>query len=129
MSEDLRQRYETVLIDHQHLDAHGCQCGWNTRPFTGASFAAHVTGELLAVRDEQQVALLRLLDERADVIDELRHRAEAAERRLVDMRRLVETALHLRQHGEYAPGGTENWRQWDRDAETALLAALDGESQ
>lgn len=52
MTDDLRQRYETVLIEHQHLDAHGCQCGWNTRPLTGASFAAHVTDELLAVRDE-----------------------------------------------------------------------------
>jgi hypothetical protein len=35
-------------------------------------------------------------------------------------RQLLEEALHLRMNGEYAPGGCENWRQWDRKAEAFL---------
>lgn len=34
--------------------------------------------------------------------------------------KLLEYALHLRRHGERAPGGTETWAQFDRDAETFL---------
>lgn len=33
---------------------------------------------------------------------------------------LLEEALHLRMNGEYAPGGKENWHDWDRKAETFL---------
>lgn len=44
---------------------------------------------------------------------------------------LVEYALHLRMHGENAPGGTETWAQFDRKAEEFLrsygaAAALNG---
>lgn len=39
--------------------------------------------------------------------------------------RLLEEALHLRQNGERAPGGTETWRDWDRAAERFLRARLD----
>jgi hypothetical protein len=38
--------------------------------------------------------------------------------------RLVEEALHLLQNGKYAPGGTENWRDWERKAEAYLLSQL-----
>ena len=34
--------------------------------------------------------------------------------------RLLEEALHLRQNGERAPGGTETWAHWERRAETFL---------
>lgn len=34
--------------------------------------------------------------------------------------RLLEYALHLRMHGENAPGGTETWAQFDRDCEHFL---------
>ena len=34
--------------------------------------------------------------------------------------RLVEEALHLRMHGECAPGGNETWGEWDRKAEVFL---------
>jgi L-lactate utilization protein LutB len=34
--------------------------------------------------------------------------------------RLLEYALHLRMHGENAPGGNETWAQFDRDAEAFL---------
>lgn len=34
--------------------------------------------------------------------------------------RLLEEALHLRTHGERAPGGTENWADWDKRAEVFL---------
>jgi septal ring factor EnvC (AmiA/AmiB activator) len=34
--------------------------------------------------------------------------------------RLLEYALHLRMHGERAPGGNETWRQFDQDAEHFL---------
>lgn len=27
---------------------------------------------------------------------------------------LLEEALHLRMNGEYAPGGRENWPDWER---------------
>ena len=42
---------------------------------------------------------------------------------------LVREALHLRQYGEYAPGGTENWRDWDRKAtEWAYAQPIQGGS-
>lgn len=34
--------------------------------------------------------------------------------------RLLEYALHLRQHGENAPGGSETWREFDTRAEDFL---------
>ena len=37
---------------------------------------------------------------------------------------LLRQALHLRTHGERAPGGGETWADWDRQAET-LLRAVD----
>ena len=36
------------------------------------------------------------------------------------LRALAEEALHICMHGEYAPGGTENWGDWCRKAETLL---------
>jgi hypothetical protein len=38
---------------------------------------------------------------------------------------LLRYALHLRQHGERAPGGNETWRAFDRRCE-AFLCAADG---
>ena len=35
---------------------------------------------------------------------------------------LLEEAFFLRQNGEYAPGGKENWRDWERKAEVFLRA-------
>lgn len=35
-------------------------------------------------------------------------------------RQLLEEALHLRMHGERAPGGDETWAGWDRKAEAYL---------
>lgn len=52
---------------------------------------------------------------RAIAADEREHQAALAE-----ARRLLEQAMHLRQHGERAPGGDETWEQWDRDAEAYL---------
>jgi hypothetical protein len=42
--------------------------------------------------------------------------------------KLVEYALHLRQHGERAPGGNETWREFDQRAEACLrgLSPSDG---
>jgi hypothetical protein len=40
---------------------------------------------------------------------------------------LLRYALHLRQHGERAPGGNETWRAFDRRAE-AFLRAADGQA-
>lgn len=37
------------------------------------------------------------------------------------LRRLVETALNIRMYGERAPGGNENWRDWDRAASAYLF--------
>ena len=34
--------------------------------------------------------------------------------------RLLGEAFHLRMNGEYAPGGSENWHDWDRAAERFL---------
>lgn len=39
---------------------------------------------------------------------------------LTEANRLLNLAMHLRQHGENAPGGTETWAQFDREAETYL---------
>lgn len=36
------------------------------------------------------------------------------------LRALLEEALFLRQNGEYAPGGRENWHDWDTKAERLL---------
>lgn len=33
---------------------------------------------------------------------------------------LLKEALHLRMHGENAPGGSENWSDWERKAESFL---------
>jgi len=37
-----------------------------------------------------------------------------------ESRRLLELALHLRMHGECAPGGHETWAQFDTDLEHHL---------
>ena len=42
-------------------------------------------------------------------------------------RGLTERAYNLRMHGEHAPGSTDTWQRWDRDAETALRAAMEQE--
>jgi hypothetical protein len=34
---------------------------------------------------------------------------------------LLEEALHLRRDGERAPGGNENWPDWERKTERFLL--------
>ena len=39
--------------------------------------------------------------------------------------RLLEEALHLRMNGEYAPGGKENWHDWDRKTEIFLRQQSD----
>lgn len=40
---------------------------------------------------------------------------------------LLRQALHLRTHGERAPGGGETWADWDRRAETLLRGVDDPE--
>jgi hypothetical protein len=49
---------------------------------------------------------------------------QGAFEREAEAARLLEYALHLRQHGERAPGGAETWAQFDRNAETFLRARL-----
>jgi hypothetical protein len=44
---------------------------------------------------------------------------------VADLTGLVEEALHLRMHGEYAPGGNENWATWERAAERWLRGLAD----
>lgn len=53
--------------------------------------------------------------------------SENTARKMVEARRerdeavrLLKYALHLRMHGERAPGGNETWQQFDRDAEAYL---------
>lgn len=41
---------------------------------------------------------------------------------------LLEEALHLRMNGEYAPGGNENWHDWDLRAEVFLRGLLPPEA-
>jgi hypothetical protein len=38
--------------------------------------------------------------------------------------KLAEDALFLRQNGERPPGGNENWRDWEREAEVLLRSLL-----
>jgi hypothetical protein len=42
---------------------------------------------------------------------------------------LLREALHLRMNGERAPGGNENWRDWDRKAERFLQGLLPPERE
>ncbi len=42
---------------------------------------------------------------------------------------LLEEALHLRMNGEYAPGGSENWHDWDSKAERFLRGLLPPEAE
>ena len=42
---------------------------------------------------------------------------------------LLEEALFLRANGEYAPGGNENWHDWDLKAETFLRSLLPPEQE
>lgn len=37
---------------------------------------------------------------------------------------LLNEAFFIRQHGEHAPGGNENWRDWERKTETYLRSLL-----
>lgn len=43
--------------------------------------------------------------------------------------KLLEEALFLRMNGEYAPGGKENWHDWDDKAERFLRALQPPESE
>jgi hypothetical protein len=51
---------------------------------------------------------------------ELLARAEQAEARRDAADALLDTALNIRMYGERAPGGNENWRDWEQAA-SALL--------
>jgi hypothetical protein len=42
--------------------------------------------------------------------------------------KLLEEALFLRTNGEYAPGGTNNWHDWDSRAEVFLRGLLPPEA-
>jgi hypothetical protein len=37
---------------------------------------------------------------------------------------LLKEAFHICQNGERAPGGNENWRDWERKTETYLRSLL-----
>lgn len=41
---------------------------------------------------------------------------------------LLKEALHLRMNGEYAPGGTSNWHEWDGRTEVFLRSLLPPEA-
>lgn len=43
--------------------------------------------------------------------------------------KLLEEALFLRMNGEYAPGGNENWHEWDDKAERFLRGLLPSETE
>lgn len=43
-----------------------------------------------------------------------------SEEELAEAVRILEYALHLRMHGENAPGGSETWAKWDQLAEAFL---------
>lgn len=53
-------------------------------------------------------------------------RAEVERDRLA---RLVDEALAIRRYGQRAPGGTENWGDWDRQADAERRAALELKEQ
>jgi hypothetical protein len=38
---------------------------------------------------------------------------------------LLREALHIRQFGERAPGGNENWRDWEQNTEAYLRSLAD----
>ena len=56
----------------------------------------------------------------ARVLDSATNERERAER----AKALLERVLHLRMNGERAPGGTETWRDLDRDIERYLRGLL-----
>jgi hypothetical protein len=60
----------------------------------------------------------RLVDAMVAARDEEMERLRAEVKTLS---RLVETALNIRMYGERAPGGNENWRDWDRAASAYLF--------
>jgi hypothetical protein len=41
-------------------------------------------------------------------------------------RSLLDTALNIRMYGERAPGGNENWRDWERDVSAYLYPETPG---
>jgi hypothetical protein len=57
-----------------------------------------------------------------------RDRADRIGQSLIGAVKLLEYAMHLRKHGENAPGGTETWAQFERDCETYLRKLARGES-
>lgn len=64
----------------------------------------------------QTLLLRRVERERDSLARRLAHRFEAQSAAT----RLVEYALHVRMHGENAPGGAETWAHFDRAAEAFL---------
>jgi hypothetical protein len=73
---------------------------------------AHAEKALISVN----ARLDRAVRDRADLIARQAADHESAK----EAHRLLEFALHLRMHGENAPGGTETWAQFDREVEHFL---------
>lgn len=93
-------------------------------PEADARDAAAELGRAFA---EQTLVLVKARRERDSLARRLAVRWEAQSAAVA----LVQYALHLRMHGERAPGGTETWAEFDRRAEEflrSLPGGWDGET-
>lgn len=81
----------------------------------------HISGLRLERDDALAVASRAVRDKVA-----LERHLEADHEDAKEATRLLNLALHLRMHGENAPGGTETWRQFDRECEHFLRWGVGG---
>lgn len=91
---------------------------WAARNGYRAQISRRENGRILSVRLTRPAG--------ADNLERLRQmsRNELGQS-LVQAIKLLNYAFHLRVHGENAPGGSETWAQFDRNAETFLRKIQD----
>lgn len=79
-------------------------------------------GRILSVR----IRPLDRQDGRAHIIAAIRDRSRTEiGRSLIEAVQILEYGLHLRMHGECAPGGTETWREFDSRTEDFLRRLME----
>jgi hypothetical protein len=122
---------DTYVEDNQRLE--GARADLVDRSLALKQALAASQADLTRVereRDEARTSVrayaartFELLDERDSARAELATATDELEQAIV----LLGYALHLRMHGECAPGGNETWDRFDRDAE-AFLRLKDGKA-
>lgn len=107
-------RDESLRQYHNHYQSMRAWCRLNGMR---GQISRRENGRVLSVRirpDDRPA-------EREQVIKAIRDKSRnEIGRSLIEAVQLLEYGLHLRMHGENAPGGTETWREFDQRTEAFL---------